>query len=368
MGDRFFRVTPKNRHTLSQLADLDPRYDSQKGFVFPERDVPEVLTYLRPKASVQFSNPSQRIHIDERPLEYENEVSTRSDGIEISTALVSPDSRLRISKPEDAKFVENSKYAHAPAGYFRKPTEKKYKIITPVPGKIRLEGDQIPYFLLHDLKKIQAEPRSRVAKEVESQEVITGQFQPKVSLHVDGPWVWFDVRYEAERFKVSYKEMKELPPSRDFIQQGGAWIQADKAIHKQLTQRIDQIPEVEKVDERFRTKCYHYDEVQSILEQIALIDVSEAYAKFRKSLEDFSQIEEHPLPYNFRGELRNYQKHGYDWLAFLEKYGLNGILADEMGLGKTAQALTKLLDAHASGEDRNILNRMPTLSSQRVAR
>jgi superfamily II DNA or RNA helicase len=350
VGDRYFRISQKNRHTLIQLGNLDARFDPQKGFVFPERDVPEILNYLRPKASVEFSKASKRIHVDERPLEYEHDVSQVGEEVEVNTSLLSPDSRIRIDAPQDAKFIEGSKYAHAPSGYFRKPPEKQFRTLTGEVGKTRLCGDQIPFFLLHDLKRIQSEPRSRVASDVQSQRVIVQQFQPKVSLQVDGPWIWFDVRYEADKFKVGYQEMERLDTSRNFIRQGETWVQADKQTHARVAERIEEIPEVETVEERFRTRTYHFDEVQSLLEQVASLDISEAYAQFRKALEDFSQIEEHPLPYNLKGTLRSYQKHGYDWLAFLAKYGLNGILADEMGLGKTVQVLTKLLDAHANGE------------------
>jgi len=351
VGKRYFRISQKNRQTLVQLANLDPRFDSQRGFVFPERDVPEILNYLRPKASVEFSKSARRIHVDEKPLEYEHEVTqVQEEEVEVKSSLVSTDSRLRVDTPNDAKFVDDSKYVHAPSGYFRKPQEKRFKTLTADVGKTKLHGDQIPLFLLHDLKRIQSEPRSRVADRVKFQKVVVQQFQPKVSLQVDGPWIWFDVRYEADKFKVGYQEMERLDPLTEFLRQGETWIQADKKTHAHVADQIEEIPEVEAVEDRFRTRTYHFNEVQSLLEQVASIDISDGYARFRKSLEDFSQIEEHPLPYDLKGVLRIYQKHGYDWLAFLEKYGLNGILADEMGLGKTVQALAKLLDAHADAE------------------
>ncbi len=208
VGGRYFRISQKNRHTLTQLAHLDPRFDPQRGFVFPERDVPEILHYLRPKASADFSKASQSIHIDERPLEYERQVSQVKDEIEVNTSLVLPDAGLRIETPEEARFTEGYKYVHAPTGYFTKPQEQKLRTIAEGVGKTRLRGDQIPFFLLHDLKRIQSEPRSRVAEEVGSQRVLVKAFQPKVSLQVDGPWIWFDVRYEADKFKVGYQEMK----------------------------------------------------------------------------------------------------------------------------------------------------------------
>ena len=42
------------------------------------------------------------------------------------------------------------------------------------------------------------------------------------------------------------------------------------------------------------------------------------------------------------GELRPYQKHGFDWLHFLKEYKFGGVLADDMGLGKTIQVLAYL--------------------------
>jgi hypothetical protein len=46
--------------------------------------------------------------------------------------------------------------------------------------------------------------------------------------------------------------------------------------------------------------------------------------------------------------LRDYQRHGVNWLAMMERHRLAGILADDMGLGKTLQALT--LIAHLKAE------------------
>ncbi|MDP9147445.1 MAG: DEAD/DEAH box helicase, partial [Acidobacteriota bacterium] len=338
VGGRYFRVSQKNRHTLAQLANLDPRFDPKRGFIFPEKDVPEVLNYLRPKASVDFSKLTSRINIHEKPLEYAREVSEIGDAIEVNTALESPDSGLRIEASEDVKFLEGSKYVRASKGYFKKPQERPLDLISERPGRTRLSGDEIPFFLLHDLKKIQAEPRSKVSEDVQNQHVIAQKFQPRVSLDVDGPWLWVDVRYQAEKFNIGFQEMERLDRSRQFIRQEKTWIKADKQTHAEMASRVRLIPEVESIKEKFRTRTYHYDEVQSLLEQVAKLDISVAYDKFRKKLEDFTQIEDHPLPYNLKLPLRPYQKHGYDWLAFLQQYGLNGILADEMGLGKTAQA------------------------------
>ena len=49
-----------------------------------------------------------------------------------------------------------------------------------------------------------------------------------------------------------------------------------------------------------------------------------------------------PVPSLFRGQMREYQHIGMQWLSTLHDRGLNGILADEMGLGKTIQTIALL--------------------------
>ena len=39
-----------------------------------------------------------------------------------------------------------------------------------------------------------------------------------------------------------------------------------------------------------------------------------------------------------KGDMREYQLKGVQWLISLHKNGINGILADEMGLGKTVRS------------------------------
>lgn len=54
------------------------------------------------------------------------------------------------------------------------------------------------------------------------------------------------------------------------------------------------------------------------------------------------------MPILLRGQLREYQHDGLDWLAGMYASGTNGILADEMGLGKTIQTIALL--AHLAEE------------------
>ena len=123
-------------------------------------------------------------------MEYVHEIKQTTECVEVSTALTDLDSTIRIESPNDAKFIENSKFVHAGPNFFRKPPEKQYKTFVPALGATKLRGDQIPLFLLYDLKRLEAEARTQVAPEVKRQTVATAPFETKISVNVDGPWIW----------------------------------------------------------------------------------------------------------------------------------------------------------------------------------
>jgi SNF2 family DNA or RNA helicase len=79
-----------------------------------------------------------------------------------------------------------------------------------------------------------------------------------------------------------------------------------------------------------------------------------------EKLKEFEKIEDFPLPKNFRGSLRSYQKAGYNWMRFLANYGLGGCLADDMGLGKTVQTLVLLQSEKENNVSNPSLLIMPT--------
>ncbi len=70
-------------------------------------------------------------------------------------------------------------------------------------------------------------------------------------------------------------------------------------------------------------------------------------------LNDFEQIDDTHLPVHFKGDLRSYQKAGYNWFGFLREYNFGGCLADDMGLGKTVQTLAMLQKVKEENEQNN---------------
>ncbi len=104
-------------------------------------------------------------------------------------------------------------------------------------------------------------------------------------------------------------------------------------------------------------KKHHLALVQE-LERADLAEVN--MSQKLQGLRQFEKIDDLPLPKAFKGNLRPYQKAGYNWLLFLNKFNFGGCLADDMGLGKTVQTLAILQSQKEMGQSNASLLVMPT--------
>jgi SNF2 family DNA or RNA helicase len=161
----------------------------------------------------------------------------------------------------------------------------------------------------------------------------------KISLEVKEQNDWFDVHAIVRfgNFEIPFIQLRDhiLHQKREFILPSG---------------EIAVIPEAWFA--QFNNLFYfssNKHELQLQKHHIGLInDLSESDLKeltmSRKlqRLDNFESIEDFSTPLNFKGELRSYQKAGYNWFHFLKNYHFGGCLADDMGLGKTIQTLALL--------------------------
>jgi non-specific serine/threonine protein kinase len=103
----------------------------------------------------------------------------------------------------------------------------------------------------------------------------------------------------------------------------------------------------ETVDGQLRLSRYHISFLDQMLTEVDQLQTDTGFEEARHRLRqltenDFAGITTYDLPGGFLGELRPYQKAGFDWLHFLRDFDFGGCLADDMGLGKTIQALVFL--------------------------
>lgn len=98
-----------------------------------------------------------------------------------------------------------------------------------------------------------------------------------------------------------------------------------------------------------RLKKHHIGLINELAEDgIATVALSRKLQK----LNDFENIADMQMPVNFKGDLRSYQKAGYNWFSFLREYNFGGCLADDMGLGKTIQTLAMLQKLKEEDEEK----------------
>lgn len=71
--------------------------------------------------------------------------------------------------------------------------------------------------------------------------------------------------------------------------------------------------------------------------------VQQELALYQKKFLNFGGIKEVEVPEELHATLRSYQRHGLNWLNFLDDFNFGGCLADDMGLGKTLQVIAFIL-------------------------
>lgn len=167
--------------------------------------------------------------------------------------------------------------------------------------------------------------------------------RPTISFNVSSGIDWFDVEAVVQ-FGDQLLPLKDL---RRALRRRDRYVKlADGSLGLLPDDWIDRYRHLfafgEEHEAGLRLSGHHFALLDQALTEADRAATDAAFAERRERLRAFEQIEHHPLPTDFTGELRDYQKAGYDWLHFLRHFGFGGCLADDMGLGKTIVALAFL--------------------------
>lgn len=109
----------------------------------------------------------------------------------------------------------------------------------------------------------------------------------------------------------------------------------------------------ESREEGLRVSRHHVALLDDLFGKGDTVEADNKFEVARSWLKSFEGIREQPIPKSFQGELRPYQKAGFEWLHFLREAGFGGCLADDMGTGKTIQTLSFLLSLKEDWQKRN---------------
>ncbi len=180
-----------------------------------------------------------------------------------------------------------------------------------------------------------------------------------VQLDIEEKRDWFDINAIVVfgEFKIPFIRFRSyiLGNKKEFVLPNGqvavipdAWFSKYSELFENVELDLEEVPRLRK---------QFVGLVSSLqTEGIATTMMSRKLA----SLQDFKEIGEYELPQHFEGELRAYQKAGYDWLNFLKDFRFGGCLADDMGLGKTVTTLAFLQKIKEDGAGMPSLLVLPT--------
>ncbi len=172
---------------------------------------------------------------------------------------------------------------------------------------------------------------------------------------------WFDIYAVVKfgNFTIPFQELRKfiLKKQKEFELPNGEiavipdfWIQ-------NYSEFFAFVEEKKGRDKNLVLKKHHLALVQDMEESnLAKVNINNKL----KKLKSFVEFEDYPMPAQFRGQLRPYQKAGFNWLKFLNKFNFGGCLADDMGLGKTVQTLAMLQSEKEKGNSEPSLLVMPT--------
>ena len=172
---------------------------------------------------------------------------------------------------------------------------------------------------------------------------------------------WFDIHaiIRFGDYEIPFKELRKiiLRKGNEILLPNGEIGIIPEAWIKEYSELFAFMDENRVNGHNLILKKHHLALVQDLESgNLAKVTMSKKLEKLR----NFDQIEETLVPKQFIGDLRPYQKAGYNWLNFLNSYRFGGCLADDMGLGKTVQTLALLQYMKENGEQTPSLLVMPT--------
>ncbi|MEM1406618.1 MAG: DEAD/DEAH box helicase [Bacteroidota bacterium] len=181
----------------------------------------------------------------------------------------------------------------------------------------------------------------------------------KISIEVKENIDWFDIHaiIKFGDYEMSFKELRKMINKKklEFELPNGEIAVIPESWLVEYAELFSFADETEEGAPRLQK---HHLALVKDLENGNLAKVT--MSRKLEALRGFEGIEEFGTPKYFKGTLRPYQKAGYDWLRFLNKFKFGGCLADDMGLGKTVQTLALLQAEKEAGSEGASLLVMPT--------
>lgn len=365
-------------HTLYEISNsiskrlLFPFLDMEKLEVKP-KDLDEFMTSLYPILNEDGNNVSLPGNIS---LSVNDEISSKELYLTEIDGTLEIDVKFQYNGAYSINYLDSNKSRIFKNGGAYLHVKRQQKVekhwagqlagfsLATHNGKYHLARKRNPIdWLFEDLPKIAALGFDIFGEDKLDNLKVKRAF-PKIITTLSSGLDWFDLEMELDfdGLRVSVEDvLKFFRKKKKYIRlNNGYTVQIDGSILEKIG-----LHEAfgKKLAEKKNIRRFSRQQLVLVDQILAGSDLGKDDKVFReqvKKLKAFEKIKKQPLPKNFMGQLRDYQKAGYDWLHFLKEYGFGGCLADDMGLGKTAQVLAFIESIKAGAQGKPILVVAPT--------
>ncbi len=318
-------------------------------------NVPGCLDSLRKWFRVEQTPAAKAVTIHPTPLEHRTYVDLEDpETLLVRQTLTTADGSV-IPLPTPA-LGEHPSWVRVVDQFYKMPQERPH---TPTqgtdvsPGTRRLVMDEVPEFLEKDLPALRKSSRVLVDNAVGELRVVATSPKIHTSIDLDEGTSHIIVRpqYKSGSEFLNHADLHKNDQSRMYYRRRQTYHAVDWAQVHRVKNALEDTGLEERPDGSYRAPSLSYDDIITIFSKLGILSESVVFTRFRQRLLDFPTIDSLALPEGLRPDIsvRDYQHHGYEWLAYLKRYRLPGILADEMGLGKTLQMLLAI--AHVRKQD-----------------
>ena len=327
-----------------QQADFLDQYllDLARSFPLAGNGVDWREVEAQPVPRLYLSDANKELQVQLRFAYGEAQLDYQSDLPEISVQhLAGEATLLRIHRQPAAEQAALEVLNQPTFGLKRAPLPSS-------PGLFRLRARTHPVdFLLNTLPRL-AHAGFEIYGEEQLKSARVNRHTPTISFRVASGIDWFDVQTVVSfgELQVSFQEVRRALRKRErYIKL------ADGSIGELPEEWLERYRHLfslaESTPDGLRVSRHHLTLIDEALESAPDSQADAEFQRRRAALRQFAAsgfqgIQPRLLPQVFTGELRPYQKSGFDWLHFLHDFEFGGCLADDMGLGKTIQTLAFL--------------------------
>ncbi len=341
------------------------RIPADEEATFREHYLPTMMrTWSRPLQGnviryrqVQGQAPRPRLYLQEDDDTLVAELRfAYGDDVEVPYQPAPPPFTTRTSPTDPWEFITIQRDADAEVAWHKQIASAKFGLkrgSSEHPERLQLRARVSPVDFLLDKVPALAEAGVEIFGEEKLTKLRVRRETPRLSVRISSGIDWFDVQALVQfgDQTVPLAEIKRaLRRKRRYVKLADGSIGRLPDEWLQRYQRLLGLAiKTDDAHDTLRFAAFHAGLLEALTAEAAQVEADKDFRARLARLKNFRGLTEHPLPQGLRGELRPYQRAGYQWLHFLHDYGFGGILADDMGLGKTVQVLAFLLSLREQG-------------------